>query len=52
MHRGAEDDKKLTQVLLTLLSNELSAPTGMEPLILAIIKNEGLNNYIKVGEVF
>ena len=44
MRGGVEDNQELTQVLLTLLSDELSAPTGMQPLILAIIKNEGLNN--------
>ncbi len=49
---GVSDDEELKDVLLIYLSDELSNPTGMEPLILAIIRNEGLNNTILVREVF
>ena len=48
---GVTDDRELTIVLLDLLSSdELRAE--MKPLILEIIRNEGLNKEIKVNEVF
>lgn len=50
----AEDHSELKEILLVYLRDELSAqtPTGMERLVLAIIRNEGLISLITVSEVF
>ena len=50
----ADDHTELKDILLGFLRDELSAetPTGMERLVLAIIRNEGLISLITVDEVF